>query len=104
MQAKLTGNDRLSFGKFKGWRLATIPPSYFLFMLKKGTAYGKLKEYIIENEYKFKQQVERNRINSELLRNAGKQKASEFHLRNDVYLTTDETKSLRRNSLNPNRR
>jgi len=39
----------IPFGKYKGEKLANVPPDYLLWLFDNGKCYGDLKEYIKDN-------------------------------------------------------
>jgi len=43
-------NSLMPFGKYKGEKMANVPPSYLLWLLKNGNTFGGLKNYLQENE------------------------------------------------------
>ena len=48
-------NSHMFFGRYKGWKLKSIPASYFIYLLDEGKATGQLKAYIEANIEKLRQ-------------------------------------------------
>ncbi len=47
--AKITDESIMTFGKYKGEKMANIPADYLLFLYENSKVYGDIKEYIKEN-------------------------------------------------------
>lgn len=43
---KLTDNDLMPFGKFKGIKMANVPASYLVYLYSNGLEAGNVKDYI----------------------------------------------------------
>lgn len=56
--------NQMSFGKFKGEKLANIPASYFLWMNKQDWCSKELKEYIKDNMDSFELEMKNNDENN----------------------------------------
>ena len=46
---KMTDDSIITFGKYKGQKLANVPPEYLLWLYENGNVYGELKAYIADN-------------------------------------------------------
>ena len=46
---KMTDDSIITFGKYKGQKLANIPPEYLLWLYENSNVYGELKAYIADN-------------------------------------------------------
>lgn len=51
----------MPFGKYKGYKLANVPPEYLLYLLDQGWCNGSLKEYIENNKSTLEQEVKLNK-------------------------------------------
>ena len=45
----MTDDSIITFGKYKGQKLANVPPEYLLWLYENGNIYGELKAYIADN-------------------------------------------------------
>ena len=45
----MTDDSIITFGKYKGQKLANIPPEYLLWLYENVNIYGELKAYIADN-------------------------------------------------------
>ena len=45
----MTDDSIITFGKYKGQKLANVPPEYLLWLYENGNVYGELKAYIADN-------------------------------------------------------
>lgn len=54
-------NSLMPFGKYKGYKLANVPPEYLLYLLDQGWCNGSLKEYIENNKSTLEQEVKLNK-------------------------------------------
>ena len=45
----MTDDSIITFGKYKGQKLANIPPEYLLWLYENSNIYGELKAYIADN-------------------------------------------------------
>lgn len=45
----MTDESTMPIGKYKGEKLANVPPDYLLWLYENGNIYGELKEYIKDN-------------------------------------------------------
>ena len=48
----------MPIGKYKGEKLANVPPDYLLWLYENGNIYGELKEYIKDNLDVIKSEIE----------------------------------------------
>jgi uncharacterized protein (DUF3820 family) len=48
----------ISFGKYKGEKLANIPPDYLIWLFDNGKCFGDLKKYIAENMDVLRSEIE----------------------------------------------
>ena len=48
----------MPFGKYKGEKLANVPPSYLLWLFDEGKCYGELRAYIVDNMDAIKAEIE----------------------------------------------
>jgi uncharacterized protein (DUF3820 family) len=48
----------MPFGKYKGEKLANVPPEYLLWLHDEGKAFGPLKSYITDNMDAIKAEIE----------------------------------------------
>ncbi len=46
---KMTDDSIITFGKYKGQKLANVPPEYLLWLYENGNIYSELKAYIADN-------------------------------------------------------
>jgi uncharacterized protein (DUF3820 family) len=51
-------NSIMPFGKYKGEKLANVPPSYLLWLYENERAYGGLRDYIKDNLTVIKSEIE----------------------------------------------
>lgn len=47
----------MPIGKYKGEKMANIPPEYLLWLLENGNTYGELKQYLIDNKEVFESEI-----------------------------------------------
>lgn len=52
-------NSLMTFGKYKGVKIANVPASYLIYIYENGRLYGDLKEYIEDNLEVLKEEVKR---------------------------------------------
>lgn len=45
----MTDDSIMPIGKYKGEKLANVPPDYLLWLYENGSIYGELKQYIADN-------------------------------------------------------
>ena len=45
----MTDDSIITFGKYKGQKLANVPPEYLLWLYENGNIYSELKAYIADN-------------------------------------------------------
>ena len=48
----------MPFGKYKGEKLANVPPSYLLWLFDEGKCYGELRTYIADNMDAIKAEID----------------------------------------------
>lgn len=48
----------MPFGKYKGGKLANVPPSYLLWLFDEGKCYGELRAYIVDNMDAIKAEID----------------------------------------------
>lgn len=53
----MTDESTMPFGKYKGEKMANIPPDYLLWLLENGNTYGNLKAYLLENKEIFEAEI-----------------------------------------------
>lgn len=56
--------DLMPFGKYKGLRLANVPPEYFLWLHDQGCSHAGVKAYIETNIEVFKAELKQNNANT----------------------------------------
>jgi len=49
MILKMTDNDTMPFGKYKGEKMANIPADYLVWLYENGKCFGEVKNYLDEN-------------------------------------------------------
>lgn len=54
----MTDESTMPIGKYKGEKLANVPPDYLLWLYENGNIYGELKEYIKDNLDVIKSEIE----------------------------------------------
>ena len=54
-------NSKMPFGKYEGYKLANVPPEYFIYILDKGYCFGALKEYIEKNKETLEKEIKLNK-------------------------------------------
>ena len=47
----------MPIGKYKGEKMANIPPEYLLWLLENGNTYGELRQYLIDNKEVFESEI-----------------------------------------------
>lgn len=47
---KLTDTSSMPWGKYKGSKMANVPPDYLLWLLENDKCSGQVKEYIVTNK------------------------------------------------------
>jgi uncharacterized protein (DUF3820 family) len=45
----MTDNDKMPFGKYKGEKMANIPPDYLIWLYENNKCYGAVEDYIKDN-------------------------------------------------------
>lgn len=61
----MTDESIMPIGKYKGEKLANVPPEYLLWLLENGNTYGELKQYLIENKEVFESEINyKNKLKS----------------------------------------
>jgi len=53
----MTDESLMPIGKYKGEKMANIPPEYLLWLLENGNIYGELKRYLIDNKEVFESEI-----------------------------------------------
>ena len=54
----ITDNSIMPFGKYKGEKMANIPPEYLIWLYENDKCYGDIKEYIAENMDVLKSEID----------------------------------------------
>jgi len=54
----MTDESIMPFGKYKGEKLANVPPEYLLWLYDEGKCYGELRTYIADNMDSIKAEIE----------------------------------------------
>ena len=54
----MTDESIMPIGKYKGQKMANVPPEYLLWLYENGNIYGGLKDYIKENLDVIKSEIE----------------------------------------------
>lgn len=52
-------NSLMTFGKYKGVKIANVPASYLIYIYENGRLWGDLKEYIEDNLEVLKEEIKR---------------------------------------------
>ena len=59
----MTDESIMPFGKYKGEKLANVPPEYLMWLYDEGKCYGELRTYIADNMDSIKAEIEyKNKI------------------------------------------
>jgi len=53
-----TDESLMPFGKYKGEKMANVPPEYLLWLYENSNIYGELKQYIKENMDVIKSEID----------------------------------------------
>jgi uncharacterized protein (DUF3820 family) len=56
--AKFTDESIMTFGKYKGEKMANIPAEYLIWLYENSNIFGEIKEYIKENLDVLKSEIE----------------------------------------------
>ena len=54
----MTDESIMPFGKYKGEKMANIPPDYLLWLYENGKCYGEVHKYIVDNLDVLKSEIE----------------------------------------------
>ena len=54
----MTDESMMPFGKYKGEKMANIPPDYLLWLYDNGKCYGEVRKYIADNLDVLKSEIE----------------------------------------------
>jgi uncharacterized protein (DUF3820 family) len=54
---KIDDNSIMPFGKYKGEKMANVPPDYLIWLYENGKCYGDIKDYIAENMEVLKSEI-----------------------------------------------
>jgi len=57
----MTDNSIMTFGKYKGEKMANIPADYLLWLYENSKVFGEVKQYIKDNIYVIKSEIELKR-------------------------------------------
>lgn len=55
---KIDDNSTMPFGKYKGEKMANVPPDYLIWLYENGKCYGDIKDYIAENMEVLKSEID----------------------------------------------
>jgi uncharacterized protein (DUF3820 family) len=55
---KIDDNSIMPFGKYKGEKMANVPPDYLIWLYENGKCYGDIKQYIAENMEVLKSEID----------------------------------------------